>query len=93
LKAWNRRWFKLEANKLSYNRSGEKAEKETGMVLIDSNATISPFEGRPNSFTVETPTKQFNLSANNTEDYEKWFNALTGVATAASAAPVEVATE
>lgn len=88
LPSWNRRYFEIEGELLSYCTRGQipsKIESESNMVINLRVCTVKTIENgdRPHLFEVISPMRVHVLQAENAEEMKEWVHCLQNAITAA----------
>jgi len=88
VKNWKRRWFIMRGTVLSYYKKQKDSFSAGEIMLKDSSHTeclADPLEGKTFCFSINTPTREFFISADSAKDMFDWVLLIRGTVAAFNA--------
>ncbi|XP_073237058.1 unconventional myosin-X-like isoform X2 [Porites lutea] len=76
---WKRRWFVLKDNVLTYHETDMDGAKSLGTIDIRNAVRIVDDGVKENGFSIITENRTYHIIAENTNDWNQWFNILNRV--------------
>ncbi|KAK2564848.1 Unconventional myosin-X [Acropora cervicornis] len=76
---WKRRWFVLKDNILTYHETDVEGAKSLGTIDIKNAIRIIDDGVKENGFSIITENRTYHVIAENTYDWNHWFNILNRV--------------
>lgn len=76
---WKRRWFVLKDNILTYHETDVEGAKSLGTIDIRNAIRIVDDGVKENGFSIITENRTYHVIAENTNDWNHWFNILNRV--------------